>query len=264
MTMKKMYVCKDHHRVLLPWAWTRRSHQKLNLLTLDHHTDTIEAFCHYLYHHKDEALDELIAQIDFHDDAAIRRAIAKLRNDEHIDTAIRCGILQKAFVISYAGMSDNPPSNEFTEMTRNVETFARVALGQIPRLMDRTYPDANLYTVGTDGYLSDENGVSDEFLKMMLSKASTMGGFDIMQTEFILDIDLDYFHSYESFKRSDLTVFRHLLSAATAITIATEPDFAYRDLDSDKILIDPEIILAEVITLAKEEIGDEFEIINLR
>ena len=50
---------------------------------------------------------------------------------------------------------------------------------------------ANLYTVGTDGYLGDENGVSDEFLKMMLSKAGAMGGFDIMQTEFILDIDLD-------------------------------------------------------------------------
>ena len=41
----------------------------------------------------------------------------------------------------------------------------------------------SLYTVGTDGYLGDENGVSDEFLKMMLSKAGAMGGFDIIGKE---------------------------------------------------------------------------------
>lgn len=261
--MKKMYICENHHRVLLPWAWIRQSHQELNLLTLDHHTDKIDAFCRYLDKHKDETLDALIAGMDFHDDATIEGAIKKLKNDEHIKTAIKCGIIRRAFIISHNGRCDEPPSNEFAELDK-AETLAKVTLGWIPWPKDQSYPDVDLYTVGTAGDLDDENGISDEFLKTMLSKIKTMVGFDIMQTEFVLDIDLDYFHSYESLKRSDLTVFRQLLSAATAITIATEPDYAYTDFDSGEILIDPEIILTEIIALAKKEIGDELEIDDLR
>lgn len=60
--MKKLYVCESHHHVLSPWAEIKTSHMEsdLHLLTLDHHTDTHDPFCYYLYYHKDETLDDLI------------------------------------------------------------------------------------------------------------------------------------------------------------------------------------------------------------
>lgn len=127
---------------------------------------------------------------------------------------------------------------------------------QLPEI--QTYPDSSLYVIGTSEYLDDENGVSDDFLIAMLSKIKTMSEIDITKTKFILDIDLDYFHSYKSLiKAPNLVTFRHLLKVATAITIATEPEFACDG-------INPEVILKEIITLAHEENGNELEIIDLR
>lgn len=255
--MKKMYICENHHHVLLPWAQIRQSHNELNLLTLDHHTDIHDAFLSYLYNHKKETLDALISQIDFRNEATIRCTIEKLKNDEHIQTSIECGIIKKGFVISYDGFYDQPSSNEFTNITQNTDTYIQFLMHSISLPEIQTYPDSNLYVVGTYEYLNDENGVSDDFLAAMLSKIQTMSGIYISRTNFIFDIDLDYFHSYKSLRGSDLMVFRHLLQVAAAITIATEPDFA-----SDGI--DPEVILKEIVALARQANGNELDIIDLR
>ena len=122
-----MYVCESHHHVLLPWAQIRQSCNELNLLTLDHHTDIHNAFLNYLYNHKNETLDALISKVDFRNEATIGRAIEKLKNDEHIQTSIECGIIKKAFVISYDGSFDQPPSNEFTNITQNPESLFNIS-----------------------------------------------------------------------------------------------------------------------------------------
>lgn len=255
--MKQLFIVKDHHHVLIPWAKVRQTNGKLNLITFDHHTDVHEAFLHHLYYHKHEDLDSLIVRIDFRNERTIIDAIKNLRNDEHIDTAIRCGIINKAFSIAYDGSFDKPESNERTAAFKNEETKLLIMLGQIPVPEAKTYPDSKIYVVGTSEYLDDENCISDEFLLPILSKMKIMNKADVMEDEYILDIDLDYFHSYKALERSDIDLFRSFLRRATAITIATEPDFAFEG-------IKPEDILKKIISISTDVIEDDLEIVDLR
>lgn len=121
----------------------------------------------------------------------------------------------------------------------------------------QTYPPSDLYILCTDGILNYEKCISNDFLKVMLLKIETMSGIDIEKTKFILDIDLDYFHSYEALERDDFDIFDRLLSKATAITIATEPSFAAEG-------INPEKILERILELAKCANNDDIEIDDLR
>lgn len=255
--MKQLFICKEHHKVLLPWAQVRRTNKELNLLTFDHHTDTHGAFCHHLYYNKDENLNALISKMDFRDDNTIISAIKKLKNDEHIDTAIKCGIFNRAFSVSHNGTFDKPCSNEFDSIHQSVETKIQFLMGQISLPKIQTYPDARLYIVGTDQRLNHENGISDKFLDFVLFKIRQMSNIQITETEFILDIDLDYFHSYEALDRIDIKLFQHLLSCATAITIATEPDYAYEGIDQDEVL-------KRMLSHVKKVCANELEIIDLR
>lgn len=255
--MKQLFICKEHHHALVPWANVRRTKEELNLLTFDHHTDTHDAFLYYLYYNKTETLENLIEKIDINNHATIKEAITKLRNDEHIDTAVKIGIFKKSFSVSYDGSFDKPPSNEWTEMHKTDETKIPFMMGMIKLPEVLTYPDAKLYEIGTSEILDYENSIADELISFVLSKINIMAKIDIMQTNYILDIDLDYFKTYDALNRNDLKLFRDLLSQATAITIATEPDFASEGVDS-------EIILEQIIEIAKNEIGTDIEIIDLR
>lgn len=255
--MKQLFICKSHNYVLLPWATIRKKKDKLLLLTFDHHTDIHEAFLHYLYYHNKEKLDDLIAKINYKDSKSLISAIEILKNDEHIDTALKCKIISKAFVISFNGSFDKPESNEFVCMHNDLEMKCKVIMGEIPLPKSETYPESDLYVVGTSEYIEDDNCVSDIFLSEMLKKIKVMSHIDIANTDFILDIDLDYFHVYDALNRNDLNEFRNLLTRAYAITIATEPDFMKEGIDS-------ELLLNRIITLAEQANSGNLEIIDLR
>lgn len=255
---KKLYICEKHHHVLLPWAWTKRIIDEINLITFDHHTDVHDAFLCYLFNHKEENLETLINNIDIYNDITVCNAIKKLKNDEHIRTALECGILNKVFVVSRDGLSDDPISNERNDWINNEKRLSNlISEGHISIPEDKTYPDESLYIIGTNQFWDDENGISTEFLKNVLSKIRMMKGFDFLKTNYILDIDLDYFHSYDSFQKYDLSLFRTLLSKTISITIATEPDYACDG-------IDPEIILCKIVALAKEANDGNLKVIDLR
>lgn len=255
--MKQLYICENHHHVLLPWARIKRVNKELNLLTFDHHTDTHDAFLDYLYYHKEESLENLISKLDYKNDLSILNAIKKLKNDEHIDTAIKCNIFNKAFVISYDGSFDKPSSNEFNEIFSNVYTKAQYLLGEISLPKIQTYPDAAIFTIGTSGCLDNDNCLSDDFISHMLEKIRIMSNIDVIETKYVLDVDLDYFHSYESLKQDNLDLFKNLISQSAAITIATEPIYAREGILPDRVL-------QKMLNLAREACDAKLEIIDLR
>ena len=255
--MKKLYICEKHHHVLLPWAMIREEKENILLLTFDHHTDTHDAFLHYLYYNNEEKLDNLIKKINYKDHESIISTIKLLRNDEHIDTALKCNFINKAFVISYDGGLDKPTSYEFEEIHKNLETKVQLLMGLISLPDIQTYPESDIYIIGTSDYIDNSNCISDEFISTMIKKIKVMSNIDIASNDYILDIDLDYFHTYDSINRNDLDQFKYILSKAHAITIVTEPSFAVDGVDT-------EILLSKIINLAEEANINNLEVIDLR
>lgn len=52
---------------------------------------------------------------------------------------------------------------------------------------------------------------------------------DFPESGYILDIDLDYFHTHQSIKPRDASVFHDLIRRATAVTVAMEPIFVQQE-----------------------------------
>ena len=102
---KTVYIFEHHNIALTAWADVKTTHdEELILLTLDHHTDTHEAFIGWAYytngHNTDNVepiIEERLARVDWRDDQSLNEAVNDLRNDEQIDAAIRLGLFTFAF-----------------------------------------------------------------------------------------------------------------------------------------------------------------------
>lgn len=232
---KEIYIVENHHEVLVPWALYRRRVDKAPILiTLDHHIDTEDAFYKashnpQTHQHEEYRIHHYLKDVDFNNTSSIERAISKLYNDEHIDAAIKSDIIDKTFVISYDGGK--------YEWTKSIEEEN----GRDSRPYH--YPEKDIYIVENRCFIGCENGRHDDsciighfnqaiessLLNNMISiigemKPSLVSGF-LLQEKYILDIDLDYFHTRESIKPSDSSTFYSLIKNAEIITIATEPEF---------------------------------------
>ena len=131
---KAVYVVDDHHKALAAWALIRRKLAAAPyLLTIDHHTDTDDAFAGYvsLTTFDNPSLDgqalaaELLAAIDWLSDDSLADAIAKLKHDEHIYAATRSGVLAASFSIQ---LSDSGGYGEPNEAGHYVVPF-KCAMG---------------------------------------------------------------------------------------------------------------------------------------
>ena len=118
---KAIYIVVDHHKALAAWAIERRKlASPPYLLTIDHHTDTDEAFRGYvcMSAYEDSSVDEdalaaeLIAAIDWSSDESLTEAIGKLRHDEHIHAATKSGTLNTSFSIQLSDQSGYVEPNE--------------------------------------------------------------------------------------------------------------------------------------------------------
>ncbi len=113
---KDVYLFEDHATALAAWSdYRRKTSNAPNLITLDCHTDTHTAFTGFIYYRSgeatlpdniDEQSDTLCREIDYREIGNVDNATSKLRNDEHIDAAIKAGVINAAFVISYFGYND--------------------------------------------------------------------------------------------------------------------------------------------------------------
>lgn len=156
---KDVYIVDDHHHALAPWALICRKLVRVpNLITIDHHTDTHEAFLSYAHIHtmngNDDALAlaaKLVKQIDCGNDQSLKWAIEHLRHDEHIHAATVSGVFRNAFCIQ---LSDSGGNQSIEELAYDTDWQARWPLPpthQIPhRPMTYEEPANHIFVIPHD------------------------------------------------------------------------------------------------------------------
>lgn len=190
----KIRVVNDHQYTLLIWGQHFQETQKSHtLISIDYHPDTNPPFWLYAYQ-KAMAVDpdreedlvanfqqRIMASIDPLSPETIVDVMDKMRNDEHINTAMALGYLKDYHMINC--------------------------------MEKHQYPTGNHYLVEKKDFGSLEDTMfADSGFKME----------ELIQEDFILDIDLDYFSALDNFKY-DLkrnSVFKELVKGASLITIA--------------------------------------------
>ncbi|MFV8531522.1 UPF0489 family protein [Ralstonia pseudosolanacearum] len=221
---KDVYIVRSHHHVLQSWAEIRRSLSAAPaLLTLDHHTDTYEPFLRHRYHathrtpgdDKRDAMDALlpvmIAELRYDDEASVLEAIYKLYNDEHVRTAIMGGIMSHGFVVNLS--NENHSEHGIIYLTSSI---CAIGCKKMPHDDDCTPVHSG--QVLESVYLDHELGE--------LNTMAQKDGVPAVETKpYVLDIDLDYFHSEKAIEPDDPATFYRLVRNAVAVTIATEPDY---------------------------------------
>ena len=205
---KKLYIVENHHEVLE--AWEKYKNQKINVITLDTHTDTKLCFENYCYHNTTTSSTILINNYN-NNTIDIKNIISKLKNDEHIDFAVRSGIVNKVFVISYNTSYSIGNANIFSEEPNNYNNQLIIEYNNFTTL---TSEDSYIHsrTIAlTPKVLNDATNYFSSLDKNYANK-------------YILDIDLDYICTMYAFDE-DLSKFKELIQNAELITIAKEPSF---------------------------------------
>lgn len=247
---KLVAIYPDHHMVLAAWATFRQ--MLVNppvLISLDHHTDTHPAFLATAFDHNKMKSNEdlrqaMISGMNFMSLQTITNAVDNLKHDEHIDAALKSKILSKAFVISYDASFDHPPSYEESAYREQIQkNMFSQHRNNDPPSRPFTYPESDLYLVGNlcavgcQRHPHDDDctiphydqAIESDFLEQKLSimreMSPTIFDGELIKEPYILDIDLDYFHTCKSIMPSDPTTFYRLINGALLITVATEDIF---------------------------------------
>jgi len=236
---KTIYIFKDHATAILPWQKISTALARLPyLITLDHHHDTKPAFLRNAYAvHGDNNgkcelyREQLYEKVKCEGFKSAAWALSLLNNDEHIDFAIKAGIISHSFSIQYL-KSFGTPSNE------------KIRYGEEPKEpFTYSLPENKMFIVPHVCAIGcDKNGHDDEclilhanqaiesiYLKDQLRKiyrmniTSGLGRLTKKTPPYILDIDLDYFRTKKAISPDDTTIFYELIKNASAITIAEEP-----------------------------------------
>ena len=223
---KRVYIVDDHHKALAAWALERRCLQVApTLITIDHHTDTDEAFRKFAFLATDsigeeeviQAIErEELAKLNWTDDVSLFRAVENLAHDEHIHAATSSGILARSFSIQLSDGSGSNPG-EVREDGLYVVSH-RCAMGCEKRVYDDQCAAHHALEIIESRYLEDQ-----------LSRANALAAsIDVPPVEtapYILDVDLDCFHSWRAVRPDDPSTLLRLMRGALAITIATEPEW---------------------------------------
>lgn len=257
---KDIYIVENHHHVLEPWAnYRKETNETPILITLDHHTDCHPAFlfyCYYQYQREEIDKEEMYRNqeaqlIDFNDVCTVRDAIEKLKHDEHIDAGIKSGIIKTAFIISYQATFDKPMSYKEEKRVKEARSYEAIIAslqGKAFEVVSKEgYPESEngMYIIGANCWIGDEDNhptphdnscikphydqaTESIYLEDKLSTINKMNPGLVknnqLTVEYILDIDLDYFHTLQSIQPEKYDIFYNLIRNAKIITIATEPD----------------------------------------
>lgn len=272
---KDVYVVDDHHKALAAWALVRRSMESApNLITIDHHTDTYEAFlglAHWEAYEgrvDDEEAFRLsqVAEIDWRSDESVAKAIASLNHDEHIDAATCSGTLGDAFCIQLSdsgatqsieqlafekSMSENWPNPPTVPRPQRPMTYAPAA-NRIYALPFSCFIgcEAKPHNDACYERQSDEI-IESRYLDDQLQRGAEISrciGLDHLEAKpYILDIDLDAFHSRRAINPDDASTFHRLIKNAVAITVATEAECVEEEWIDDDDPMDADELLVELL-----------------
>lgn len=237
---KDIYFFESHHFALLPWAKYRREmpEERIYLISFDYHTDIIEPFLRYCKNDTDK-MNHLLAKVDYRIVESIKDAIKKLRNDEHICTAVHAGIIDGVYIVSHEG-TEIPCSYEEEKRLENPYTeeyLTKMIAGEnvVTPQLERTYPEVKIHCaqfmpwgVCEMGNEYDSEVLEDSFLTEKFQVFSRMSP-DIVSCDgsikgkYILDIDLDYFCKLSALNPTQYYIFSNLVKNSEAITVAEEP-----------------------------------------
>ena len=217
---RRIVAVEQHHETLIPWAELRRTTGRAaRALTLDHHTDVLAAFSH--------CGGAGAGDFDHADAAAVEAAVARLRHDEHLDWALRSGILAESWVLAH-------------------ENFTVPAHPAMRLLHDPQWPDEAVMLNDSAAYRPFADRVLESsFLRRILPKTLRDGPDEV---PLILDIDLDYFATARAIRPDDPAVFGALARRSALITLALESDWV-RLLRLEGETITGEFLLQEMIRL---------------
>jgi len=249
---KSVYVVDDHHKALAAWALVRRSMPDApNLITIDHHTDTYEAFLGHAHWeaYQGRVPDQeafrlgLVSQIDWQSDQSVIEAVTKLKHDEHIDAATSSGTLSDAFCIQLSDSGATPSVEQLAFDQSREQNWPNPPTAPLPeRPMTYAAAPNRIYALpfdcfvgcqamphNDDCFLQQSNEVIEsKYLEDQLTRGAEIsrciGLPNLEATSYILDIDLDAFHTRKAISPSDPTTFYRLVKNAIAITIATEAE----------------------------------------
>lgn len=239
---KKVYFFESHQYALKPWAELKKRYvdSDILLISFDHHTDIIEPFLRYSERNKEMQRD-MVSKIDFRDNDTIQFAIENLKNDEHIKAAIDSKIIKSAYIVSHDGRETPESVQEKERLDKyqrgDSEYIMQMVSGDfgITPLAERNYPEADIHMtsfmpegVYECGDEYDDVVLEDIFLKEKMSGFSRMSpkvisANGMIQGKYILDIDLDYFHTVKAIEPEDYAIFANLVINAEIITVAEEP-----------------------------------------
>ena len=264
----EVYIFEKHHYALFPWSEIKNNNidQRFVLFSFDHHTDIREPFLSYCDCNEKE-MQNFVSKIKLNDESSINDAVLKLNNDEHIKTALKIGIFEKAFIISHSNVFDDVPMSvqekaRMETIEKNDPEYMMQIIegnyGITPRA-ERTYEESDIYMppfvsegISEYGRENEDEVLEDDFLTEKMMILSRMCP-DIISAEgeikcdYIMDIDLDYFHTMKSINPISKRIFSQLVKSAKAITIAKEPVFVETERSEKTVTSD--ILLEKLLKL---------------
>jgi hypothetical protein len=248
---KSVYIVASHHEVLEAWAEVRKGMDTApDLISIDEHTDTLEPFQSYVSNleegdERPEAeraavRQALVDEIEFRNSTTVKQAVARLRHDEHIQAATRSGIIDIAFVISIEGAQtySEEEKQQVSEFRLGKKASPVLTKPRRYRLRDSrilvipfgchtdctsTAHDAECHRKLSDQIL--ETCLLERQIEIASEMSISIRNVALRAKPFILDIDLDTFHTYQSLSPKDPSLFHELISGASAITIAIEREW---------------------------------------
>lgn len=236
---KKIFIFENHATAFYVWATNYPLNgSKPYLITLDHHTDTLLAFCRFAYNscegETDKAItlqQQLLKDIDLSDCNSISSAVDKLKHDEHIDAAIKTGIISHSFSLQLMEPTGTL-SNEEIEYFK-IDQIERM-VNQIPRPdgpytysmpQDKMFIIPPYKSITDQDLLNNKNWVLEDFYlqkQIDIIKCVMRSSGLACSSPYILDIDLDYFQTLKSVYPDTTNLFYGLIRNASYITIAKE------------------------------------------
>ena len=208
---KRVYVAWKHHHVLREWF--KYKNTGMQLLSLDYHTDFHKAFLR-AFGSRSDSSESYESYLDGHICGGVEVAIKDLKNDEHIDFAIRSGMIENAFVFSCKSCTHDGvmvvPSRkkQIVPPRRGIVSYSEVGHPMI----NSPYDDSQMAKMA-------KLVTHDEVLKDVL-KTFCECGFN--QDDYILDFDCDFIRDKDAMSHGHFQILKTLIKGARAITIARE------------------------------------------
>lgn len=220
----ELKIVDSHNKVFQHWAELRCNLTKApRLITLDHHTDTSKPFRRKIRQMFtaenlvmsanlfEDRQQSFLQAVDFNQMSSVLEAQKNLNNDEHIVAAIKTDIISSACVIAH-----NAQDTDLATYQQHKIACVSVPDQTQDKTLSKAKPDYDVV-------------LESDFLESCIHKFNLVlqeaQESLLLDSPYIFDIDLDYLNTLKSVDPNCDQYLKKLLSGASLITIATEPEY---------------------------------------